>query len=99
MLKYIGRFRIYQNLFLLCFNGDINLEKILKQYDPENTGLISKENITSILKNFPIGLTDSDVEEILSNYYIFDEHNNYMFNYLLLLEEQQMTNIVLVVNI
>ena len=90
----IGRFKIYQNLFLLCFNGDINLEKILKQYDPKNTGLISREKIISILKNFPIGLTDSDVEEILSNYYIFDEHNNYMFSYLLLLEEQQMTNIV-----
>jgi hypothetical protein len=89
-----GRFKIYQNLFLLCFNADINLEKLLRQEDPNNTGLISKEKITSIFKNCIIGLTDSDVDELLYDYYIFDDNNNYMFNYLLLLEEQQMTNIV-----
>ena len=88
-----GRFKIYQNLFLLCFNVDINLEKLLRQEDPNNTGLISKEKITSIFKNCIIGLTDSDVDELLYDYYIFDDNNNYMFNYLLLLEEQ-MTNIV-----
>ena len=45
--------------------------------------------IISIFKNCPIGLTDEDLNDILSDYFIFDDNNNYMYNYLLLLEELQ----------
>ena len=79
----------YQRLFLYCYSRQINLEEAFKENDQNNTGLLPKDIIISILKNCPIGLTDNDLNDLLSDYFIFDDNNNYMYNYLLLLEELQ----------
>ena len=89
-----GKFKIYQLLFLQCFNRNINLEKLFKEKDTNNSGYLSYNDIYEILNNLPIGITNDNINEILSTYYLFDENNNFMFNYLLLLEEQQITQIV-----
>ena len=83
-----GKFKIFIKLFLQCYQRNISLHSIFKENDPNNNGYISQSKVIQIFKNLPIGLTSKDIEEILSIYYLFDENNNYMYNYLFELEEQ-----------
>ena len=89
-----GRYKLYQKLFLKCYNREINLKQLFINKDPENFGYVDEKVAYEILQNLPIGLTSSEIEELLSSYNILDENGKYMYDYLFLLDEQIITGIV-----
>ena len=89
-----GRFKLYQTLFLKCYNRGIDLKKLFLSKDPNNYGYVDESVAFEILHNLPIGLTDSEIEQLLSSYNILDENRKYMYDYLFLLDEQIITKIV-----
>ena len=89
-----GKFKVYQNLFLKCYNRDINLRQLFLKKDPNNFGYVDRKVAYEILKDLPIGLTLDEIDELLSFYNIFDENEKYMYEYLFLLDEQIITKIV-----
>ena len=88
-----GRFKLYQTLFLKCYNRGINLKQLFLDKDPNNYGYVDEKVAFEILENLPIGLTYSEIKELLLTYYIFDENRKYMYDYLFLLDEQIITGI------
>ena len=88
-----GRFKLYQTLFLKCYNRGIYLRELFIKNDPNNYGYVDEKVAFEILENLPIGLTFSEVKEILYSYFIFDENRKYMYDYLFLLDEQIITSI------
>ena len=89
-----GKFKIYQNLFLKCYNRDINLRELFLKKDPDDHGYVDRKIAYEILKDLPIGLTEKEIDDLLSNYNIYDENGKYMYEYLFLLDEQIITKIV-----
>ena len=89
-----GRYKLYQNLFLKCYNRRINLKQIFINKDPNNYGYVDEKVALEIFQNLPIGLTSLEIEELLLSYNILDENGNYMYDYLFLLDEQIITGIV-----
>ena len=89
-----GRFKLYQTLFLKCYNRKINLKQLFLDKDPNNYGYVDENVAFEILQNLPIGLTDSEIEQLISSYNILDENRKYMYDYLFLLDEQIITKIV-----
>ena len=89
-----GKFKIYQNLFLKCYNRGINLKDIFIQNDPNDYGYVDNKVAYEILKDLPIGLTDKEIDDLLNNYNIYDDNGKYMYEYLFLLDEQIITRIV-----
>ena len=92
--KAEGKFKIFTKLFLQCYQRNIDLYKIFKENDPNNKGYLSQTTIVQIFKNLPIGLTNKDIDDILSVYYLFDENNMYMYEYLFNLEEFAIMNLM-----
>ena len=90
-----GKFKVYQNLFLKCYNRGINLRQLFLKKDPNNFGFVDRKVVLEILSDLPIGLTSEEIDEILSHYNIFDENDKYMYEYLFLLDEQIITKIVI----
>ena len=88
-----GRFKLYQTLFVKCYNRGIDLKQLFLKKDPNNYGYVDESVAFEILENLPIGLTSSEVEELLFSYNIFDENGKYMYDYLFLLDEQIITRI------
>ena len=89
-----GKFKVYQNLFLKCYNRDINLRNLFIRKDPNNNGYVDRKVAYEILKDLPIGLTLEEIDELLNRYNIYDENDRYMYEYLFLLDEQIITKIV-----
>ena len=89
-----GKFKVYQNLFLKCYNRDINLRQLFLKKDVENNGYVDRKVALEIFKDLPIGLTFEEIDELLTKYNIFDENDKYMYEYLFLLDEQIITKIV-----
>ena len=89
-----GKFKVYQNLFLKCYNRDINLRNLFLRKDPNNNGYVDRKVAYQILKDLPIGLTLEEIDELLNRYNIYDENDRYMYEYLFLLDEQIITKIV-----
>jgi len=89
-----GRFKLYQTLFLKCYNRGINLKQLFLNKDPNNYGYVDEKIAFEILQNLPIGLTYVEIENLLSSYNILDENRKYMYDYLFLLDEQIITGIV-----
>ena len=89
-----GRFKLYQTLFLKCYNRGINLKQLFLNKDPNNYGYVDENVAFEILHNLPIGLTNIEIEQLLSSYNILDENRKYMYDYLFLLDEQIITGIV-----
>ena len=89
-----GKFKVYQNLFLKCYNRDINLRQLFINKDIDNNGYVDKKDAVEIFKDLPIGLTLEEIDELLTKYNIFDENGKYMYEYLFLLDEQIITKIV-----
>ena len=89
-----GRFKLYQILFLKCYNRGINLHQLFMEKDPNNYGYVNRQIVNEIFQNLPIGINDNEIEELLTTYNLFDENGQYMYNYLFLLDEQIITKIV-----
>ena len=89
-----GRYKLYQKLFLKCYNRGINLKQLFINKDPNNYGYVDEKVAYEILQNLPIGLTPSEIEELLLSYNILDENGKYMYDYLFGLDEQIITGIV-----
>ena len=89
-----GRYKLYQNLFLKCYNRRINLKQLFINKDPNNYGYVDERVALEIFQNLPIGLTSLEIEELLLSYNILDENGKYMYDYLFLLDEQIITGIV-----
>ena len=89
-----GKFKVYQNLFLKCYNRDINLRQLFILKDEDNNGYVDRKVALEIFKDLPIGLTLEEIDELLTKYNIFDENDKYMYEYLFLLDEQIITKIV-----
>ena len=82
-----GKFRIYQILFMKCLTRNINLRELFKFHDKNNKGYVDGQIAKEIFYNLPIGLNDSELNELLSVFNIFDENNKYLYNYLFDLDE------------
>ena len=89
-----SKLKIYQILFLKCFNRNINLKETFNYQDTNNCGYVDKEVAIEILQNFPIGLNSNEIDDILNIYNITDENNKYMYNYLFQLEEFLISKII-----
>lgn len=91
-----GGFGVYQKLFMQCHLRNISLIEKFKEADKEHKGYCSKDDADIIFHNLSIGLTEKDIDDIKSIYYIFDDSNNYMYEYLLELEEMLITDLMLI---
>ena len=89
-----GKFKVYQNLFLKCYNRGINLKQLFLKKDLNDYGYVDRKVVYEIFKDLPIGLTLEEIDELLNSYNIFDENDKYMYEYLFLLDEQIITKIV-----
>ena len=90
-----GKFRIYQILFMKCFNRKIKLKELFLFQDKDNKGYVDEQIAYEIFNNLPIGLNQSELNEIFSIYNIFDENRKYMYNYLFDLDEYLIAKIIL----
>jgi len=82
-----GKFRIYQILFMKCLTRNIDLKELFKFHDKNNKGYVDGQIAKEIFSNLPIGLDDSELNELLSVFNLFDENNKYLYNYLFDLDE------------
>ena len=88
-----GRFKLYQTLFLKCYNRGIDLKQLFINKDPNNYGYVDEKVANEILLDLPIGLNPTEVDQLLHVYNLFDENGKYMYDYLFLLDEQIITKI------
>ena len=89
-----GRFRVYQLLFLKCFSRNIKLKELFLFHDKENKGYVDEQIAHEIIENLPIGLDQSELNEIFSNFKIIDENKKYMYNYLFCLDEYLISKLI-----
>ncbi len=88
----------FKNLFYLkflvkVFRRGIILKKLFKNVDHESNYYVDKEEAKMIIKSFPIGISDEDINEMFNQFPI-DENNKLLYNFLFYKEEYFLLDLI-----
>lgn len=79
--------------FVKTFRRGIILKKLFKNMDIDSKYYLPKEEAKTLIKSFPIGLTDEDIQELF-NQFPYDDHNNLIYNFLFKKEEYFLLDLI-----
>ena len=77
-----------------CFSRNIKLKNLFRFQDKKNKGYIEAQIAMEMINDLPIGFSQSEIDNIFSYFYLFDENNKYMYNSLFDTDEYLISKII-----
>ena len=88
------KYRVFLRLFMKCFSRNIKLKNLFRFQDKKNKGYIEAQIAMEMINDLPIGFSQSEIDNIFSYFYLFDENNKYMYNSLFDTDEYLISKII-----